>query len=79
MFASKYVIKVNVTIINAIKDIVQKIFHIILIPFKIIYNFIRKIFFNPIQFCIINVRKFSTKLSKNLLQHPKKNKKLVKN
>ena len=53
LLISKYIIKVNVFIINLVK----KIF---LIPLKFIYKIIKKIFFRPISFIIINIRKFST-------------------
>lgn len=61
LFLSNYVIKINVSIINCIKNIVIKIFRIIIKPFEYIYKLIRKIFFRPISFCIINIRKISTK------------------
>lgn len=41
MLISSYVIKVNVRIINFIKDIILKIFNIILMPFKWICSFLQ--------------------------------------
>ena len=38
---SSYVIKINVTIINFIKNIIVKITDIILMPFKLIYSFLQ--------------------------------------
>ena len=63
---SKSVIKINVIVINFIKDILIKIFSILLLPFKFIYKLIRKMFFKPISFCIINIRKISTKSFKKI-------------
>ena len=49
---SPYVIKVNVKIINFIKDVIQKIFNVIIIPFKWIFNF-----FNFILKKYVNIMK----------------------
>lgn len=57
MTVSSYIIKINVTIINFIKKIIQKIFNIICIPFKILFKFIKKLCFNPILFIIVNIKK----------------------
>ena len=57
MTVSSYIIKINVTIINFIKKIIQKIFNIICIPFKIIFKFIKKLCFNPMIFIIVNIKK----------------------
>lgn len=46
---SSYVIKVNVTIINFIKNTILKIINIILIPFKWIYRILKKILYKPIN------------------------------
>lgn len=73
---SSYVIKVNVIIIKFLKNIIIKIFGIISIPFKAIYNLIRKIFFKPISFLIINIRKSSTNFLKNSYQSLKNTKKV---
>lgn len=78
LFFSSYVIKVNVSIITFIKKLVIKIFNIVIIPFKFIYKLIRKIFFKPISFCIINIRKISTK-SLNKIHNKAKNKIKLKN
>lgn len=54
---SSYIIKINVTIINFIKEIIKKVFNIIIAPFKILFNFIKKICFSPILFIIVNIKK----------------------
>lgn len=47
---SSYVIKINVTIINFFKNIIQKIFNVLIMPFKWIYRVIKKIFNKPLSF-----------------------------
>lgn len=78
IFLSSYIIKINVKIINIIK----KILGIIFIPFKAIYQIFHKLFFKPITFLFINIRKnftkFGIKISKNI-KMPKKDKNIVKN
>lgn len=78
LFISSYVIKINVKIINFLK----KIFGILIIPFKFIYNLLHKVLLKPITFLFINVRKsftnFGIKIAKNL-KIPKKAKNIVKN
>lgn len=76
IFLSSYVIKVNVTIINIFKNIVLKIFAILIFPLKVIHKFAKKILFKPISFIIINVRRNSTKLFTNIIQRLKSNKKI---
>lgn len=78
-FISRYVIKINVAIINFIKNIIKKILKILFTPFIYIYKLLRKTFFKPISFLIINVRKNSTNLYKNIINQLKNNKKSVKN
>ena len=75
---SSYFIKINVTILNILKNIILKIIKIIEIPFKYICMFIRKTFFKPISFIIINLRKNSTNLYKHFIKNIKKPKKLEK-
>lgn len=55
---SKYFIKINVKIILVIKKIVTQIISIFIFPLKIIINFIKKVFFKPIKFITINMKKF---------------------
>ena len=63
---SSYIIKINVKIINCIKFIIIKIWNIISIPFTYIIKILRKLFFRPISFIIINIKKFSIDYSKKL-------------
>lgn len=76
---SSYVIKVNVAIINFFKKIIINIFNFLSIPFKYFYKIIRKIFFKPISFIIINIRKNSTNLFKNIIKISINNKKIENN
>ncbi len=69
---SSYIIKINVKIINILKKIVE----ILSIPLKVIYRLIRKIFFKPIHFLFINIRKNFTNFGTKLY---KKEKNIVKN
>lgn len=71
MFISSYFIKINVKIIN----IVKKIFKILIIPFKIIYKTIQKIFLKPINFIFINTRKSITNFYIKIHKKSKKNEK----
>lgn len=63
---SKYFIKINVRIIVIIKKIVGKIISIIIFPIKIIIGFIKKIFFRPINFVTINIKKFKSNCQKKI-------------
>ena len=56
---SFYFIKINVTIINFFKKILS-------IPIKIIHNLFKKIFFKPISFCIINIKKSFKNMMKKI-------------
>lgn len=62
---SSYVIKINVAIINFIKNMIAKIINIILMPFKWIYKTFEKILYKPINLVkekISNIfRKFNSK------------------
>lgn len=64
IFISSYVIKINVKIIN-----------ILIIPFKVIFRILHKIFFKPFTFIFINIRKSFTKFGIKL----RKQKNIVKN
>ncbi len=61
---SSYIIKINVKIINFIKKIVSKIIEFLLLQLNIFYKIIKKLFFKPVSFVIINITKSSTKLWK---------------
>ena len=67
---SKFFIRINVHIIVFLKRIIIKILEIIFIPFK----FIKKLFFKPISFIFINIRKSFTNLYNNFYKFIKKNK-----
>lgn len=54
---SKYFIKINTKIINILKDIICKLFNIIIYPIKLL----RKAMLKPISFIIINIRKSTKK------------------
>lgn len=72
---SKYFIKVNVFILTAITNILKKIISILYIPLKYIKKIFTKIFFKPISFIIINIRKMMSNTftkSKNILKNNKK-------
>lgn len=76
LFISSYIIKINVAIIKFIKNIIIKIFNIIIVPFKAIYNLVKKLFFRPISFFIINIRKSFTNFFKNNYKNLKNMKKV---
>lgn len=71
LFISKYFIKINVAIINFIK----KIIILLTKPFKILFKFIKRLFFKPISFIIINIKllikKILTKFKKTTKIHKK--------
>ncbi len=57
LLISKYVIKISVKTIQEIKKAINFIIKIIILPFKIIYKGVKKVFAKPILFCIINIKK----------------------
>lgn len=72
---SKYFIKINVKIILVLKKIIGKIISIIIFPIKVIIKFTKKIFFKPINFVTINIKKFKSncqKMIKNIFKTQKK-------
>lgn len=62
---SKYFIKINVKIVVTVKEIVKKLISVLLFPIKAIINFLKKLFFKPINFITININRIKLK-SKNL-------------
>ena len=79
---SKFVIKLNLIIIDFIKKISSLIFKFIRIPLDIFSQILKRILFKPISFIIINIKKFFTKIGKNFIISIKKSKistKFVKN
>ena len=82
IFISKMILSISLGIIDVVKKILSTIFNIIKIPFHFFMKMIKKLFFNPISFIIINIRKFFTKYFKNfiiLLRKAKISNKIVKN
>ena len=61
---SKFFINISVKTIIFLKNLLNKITNYILYPFKIIFVLFRKVFFRPISFIFINIRKI---FSKNIL------------
>lgn len=69
---SKFIILVNVKIIEFFKNIILKIFSLIMIPINIIIKVLKKIVLKPITFIFINLKKINyrkKKNSKDLLQN----------
>lgn len=76
---SKYFININVKIIAIIKKIIKTILSIVILPFKIILQLLKKIFFKPINFMTINLKKIGNniqKKSKNIFKLQKNKKKV---
>lgn len=72
---SIYFIKINVFILTALTNILKKIISILYIPFKYLKKIFTKIFFKPISFIIINIRKMMSNAftkSKNIFKNKKK-------
>lgn len=63
---SRYFIKINVTIISYIKEIIIKLVTFLIYPIKIILKTLRKILIKPISFIFINIRGFLTKNLKKM-------------
>ena len=75
---SKYIIKINVTIIKFIKSIASKIINIIMFPFKIVLNLLKKVFLKPIRFIYLNIHKKMTNILKNIQIRLNSGKKTIK-
>ena len=76
---SKIIIETFTFIINTIKKVIKKIIKIILVPFKILYNFIDKAIFRPLYLFYIKVNAFLTKYLKkttNRINNIKKSEKI---
>lgn len=71
IFVSKFILKISLTIINIIKKIFLSIFHIVEIPFKATGKLLKKTFFKPISFIIINIRNYFTKISNKFVKNTK--------
>lgn len=59
---SKYFIKINVTVITFVKNVVVKILKVLLIPL----NWIKKLIMKPVSFICINIRKNCKDLFKKM-------------
>ncbi len=79
LFVSKYVIKINVTIITFLKKVILKIVYFVSIPFLFIVKILKKLLMKPVLFCIVNIRNNFTKLGKKIFHFSKKDKNYVKN
>lgn len=66
MMFSKYFIKINVKIITIIKKIIGITLSIIIFPINILFKFMKKIFFKPINFITINIKKSKSNCQKKL-------------
>ena len=73
LLLSKYIILINVYILNKIKMCIKLILKIIVIPFKFIFNIFKKIFLKPISFIFINIKKDIKKISKKMTLKKKNN------
>ena len=62
-----------------IKKIVSKIIEFLLLPIKYFYKIIKKLFFKPVSFVIINITKSSTKLWKKTTKILERNKTIKNN
>ena len=56
---SKIVIEVSVVIIEFIKKIIKSVVNIVLYPIKLFFRLLRKLFFKPVSFVFINIKKLS--------------------
>ncbi len=78
IFISSHMIAISVKIIMLLK----KVLGILIIPLKVVYKAIQKIFFKPVHFLFINIRKnisnFGTQFYKNI-KNSKKDKNIVRN
>jgi len=61
---SKFFININVIIIKTVKKTLINIIKMIILPFKILFKYLRKLFFKPISFFCINFKKISTNFTK---------------
>lgn len=77
LFISKFIIKVCTKIIKFLKNMVITILSYINYPLKLIFTFFRKIFFKPISFVFINIRKSLTKICKKNTKIFQKKKDLI--
>lgn len=78
---SRPILHISLSIINIIKKIFHILLNIIKIPFQFLFAWLKKLFFKPISFVIINIRNYFTKCYKNfsnMLKRIKISNKIVK-
>ena len=63
---SKYFININVKVILTLKKIIIKIISIIIFPINMIIKLMKKIFFKPINFITINIKKSKSSCQKKI-------------
>lgn len=63
---SKYFININVKIILILKKIIEKIISILIFPIKTILKLLKRIFFKPIKFITINIKKYKLNCQKKI-------------
>lgn len=68
LIISKYFISLNVKIIDIIKNIIEKILYITLLPFNIIFKILKKTIFKPITIITINLSKNTINFFKNFVK-----------
>lgn len=61
---SSHFIKINVSIIVLLKNVIKKLIFYIYIPIRFILRLVKKILFKPVSFIIINIRSIYTNLFK---------------
>lgn len=68
LIISKYFISLNVKIINVIKNIIEKILYITLLPFNIIFKILKKTIFKPVTIITINLSKNAINFFRNFVK-----------
>lgn len=78
---SRPILHISLSIINVVKKVFHILLNIIKIPFQFLFTWLKKLFFKPISFIIINIRNYFTKCYKkfsNVLKRIKISNKIVK-
>ena len=79
LLLSNYIIKINVYLISKLKIFLKYIFNILIIPIKLIFNIIKRLFFKPISFVCINFKNSIKNIDKILSKLTFKSKKVINN
>lgn len=79
LLLSSYIIKINVYIIDKIKIFTKLVIKVILVPFKITFKIIKRLFFKPISFIFINLKNIMKDINKVLKKLTLKHKKSINN